>query len=177
VRRVPLLVALTTSALVIAGCGIDDPYQDDTATTSTTQTMTVIDRRSTYSTTPAPPASPDAREVQPDVSPAQAGARREAELVARRFLAGYLPYSYGQRPASAISGATTALRRDLARNPPRVSAARARGARPRVDQLRVTGGTAERVFVLAQISDRQSSYATSLTVVQRHRDWLVSEVR
>jgi hypothetical protein len=177
VRRAPLLVALTTSALVVAGCGIDDPYQGDAATTSTTQTTTVIDRRSTYSTTPAPLTSADAREVQPDLSPAQASARRDAESVARRFLAGYLPYSYGRRPGSAIRAATPALRRDLARNPPRVSAARARGARPRVEQLRATGGTSERVFVLAQISDRRSRYATSLTVVWRHGGWLVSEVR
>lgn len=174
-RQSPLLVALTASALLVAGCGIDDPYQGSTPPASTpavTQTTPAPETSSAPTATSA-----DAREVEPDLSPARATARRDALLVARRFLAGYLPYSYGRRRAGAIGGATAQLRRELASSPPRVSRGLSRGARPRVRRLRATGVGADRVFVFAQIAERRSSYATSLTILRRHRRWLVSEVR
>jgi hypothetical protein len=180
VRRFPL-AALTTSALLAIGCGIDDPYQDDAQRTATTTTAaTVVDRRGARAPTSAPTrtSSADAHEAQPNaLSPAQATAHRSAERVARRCLAGYLPYSYGRRRAATIDGATTELRHELARNPPRVRPGLTRAARPRVRRVRVTGVSTDRAFVFAQITDRRSRYATSLTVVQRRGRWLVSEVR
>src|SRR4051794_33993135 len=61
---------------------------------------------------------------------------RAALKVARRFLAGYLPYSYGQAPASGIQGAARPLARTLRRQPPRVAASE-RGRAPRLGGLEV----------------------------------------
>src|SRR4051812_13819180 len=65
------------------------------------------------------------------------GARERAALAAaRRFLAGYLPYSYGQAPAGWLQGAAAPLVRALRRQPPRVPAADRRLA-PRLVALEV----------------------------------------
>jgi hypothetical protein len=130
-------------------------------------------------TAAAPPTTTaaDAQEVEPALSPAQAQARHCVERAARRFLAGYLPYSYGRAPARSIRGATPALRRELATNPPRVAAVGTRSARPRVRELRVSGLNGSRAYVLAQVDDGSRTYATSLTIQRRGGRWLVAEVQ
>ncbi len=170
-RRVALLAAVIASSAMSAGCGITDPYQA-TGTTSTTPTATSAARTST-----SPPAANDAEEAAPSLSAVQRDAQRRAKRAARAFLTGYLPYSYGQRPDPAIRGATPALRRELIGHRPRVSAQLTNSARPRVRRLRATGLTRNRVYLLAQIDDRQSGYATTLTVQRRGARWLVSEVQ
>lgn len=111
--------------------------------------------------TAAPPTSPAA--VPPPVSPAPAvraparervpePAPRSIRRVARRFLAGYLPYLYGQRTARRIDASTARLRRRLAANRPRVSPA-ARRRRPRVVALEGERAPAGRWLVRARIAD------------------------
>jgi hypothetical protein len=103
---------------------------------------------------------------------------REASEAARRFLAGYLPYSYGRRPASSISSVTADLRRELVRHTPRVPPALAAKARPRLEgKPRLSGIAADQVILLARIDDGQSRYAALLTVQRRGHRWAVSQVR
>jgi hypothetical protein len=154
------LVALAAAAALTAGCGIDDPYQPDAG-----------------SATPTPASRRAVREDEPRLSPAQRDAQRRAERTAKAFLAGYLPYSYGQANARGIRAATPALRRELAANPPRVSVAARQAARPRVRQLRVSGLRGSRAYVLAQVEDGSRSYPTSLTLKRHGRRWLVATVR
>src|SRR4051794_23479414 len=75
---------------------------------------------------------------EPDAAPVSGRSRQEraALAAARRFLAGYLPYSYGQAPASRIVAATAPLARALRRHPPRVPASTRRLA-PRLVALQV----------------------------------------
>jgi type IV pilus biogenesis protein CpaD/CtpE len=156
--RLPL-VALAAAAALTAGCGIDDPYQPDAGNTTATT---------------APPRA--AREDEPRLSSAQRDAELRAERSAKAFLAGYLPYSYGQANARGIRAATPALRRELAANPPRVSVAAREAARRRVRQLRVSGLNGYRAYVLAQVEDGSRSYPTSLTLERHGHRWLVATV-
>jgi hypothetical protein len=171
--RLVLLAALLAGSCAIAGCGVSDPYQ---ARTSPPVTTATTPGTATHPTT-APSADDD--EATPTLSPLQRDAQQRAERSARAFLRTYLPYSYGQRPGSTIRAATASLRRELARQPPRVSPALAQSARPRVTSLRATGVTRTRVYVLAQIDDgqRRGIYATTLTVQRHAGRWLVSEVQ
>jgi len=159
------LVALSAAAALITGCGIDDPYQPN-ATTSTATTA---------SPTTAP-LSPDEGEVKPGLSPSERHGQRRAERAARAFVAGYLPYSYGLAPARRIRAATPALHRELAANPPRVSALAVHTARPRVRQLRVSGLNGSRAYVLVQVEDGSRTYPASLTLERRGSRWLVAAV-
>jgi hypothetical protein len=121
--------------------------------------------------------SNDADEAAPALSPSLRAARRGGERAARVFLAGYLPYTYAQRPGSQVRAVTGGLRRELVRRPPRVPPKLRRSARPRVRHVRVSGVTRDRVYVLAQVDDTQHPvYATTLTVARRGQRWLVSEV-
>lgn len=168
-----MLLAAVLSSCAIAGCGVNDPYQGRTSPAVTTATAPASDASPTTS------PSADANEAAPALSPLQRDAKDRAERAARAFLRTYLPYSYAQQPASAIRAATASLRRELARQPPRVSPALSASARPRVQSLRASGVTRTRVYFLAQIDDGQSNtiYATTLTVQRRDSRWLVSEVQ
>ncbi|MGH2941627.1 MAG: hypothetical protein ACRDLN_02465 [Solirubrobacteraceae bacterium] len=171
--RLALLAALLAGSCAIASCGVSDPYQGRTSPPLTTATAPGA------AANPTTAPSADADEAAPALNPLQRDAQRRAERAARAFLRTYLPYSYGQRPGSAIRAATASLRRELARQPPRVSPALAQSARPRVRSLRATGVTRTRVYVLAQIDDgqRRGIYATTLTVRLDAGRWLVSEVQ
>jgi len=161
-RARPHLVALVAAAaLASTSCGVHDPYQPSAPPTTPAQAQ----------------ASPDADEVTPHLSPAQRDAQHLVERVARGFLAGYLPYSYGQASARRIRAATPALRHDLETDPPRVSATVTHTARPRVLQLHTSGLDDPRAYVPAQIDDGSRTYATSLTIERRGRRWLVAAVR
>ncbi len=162
--RLPL-VALIAATLITSGCGIEDPYQPSAAT----RTDTTV-RPSTA------PVSPDADEAKPDLSPPQRDAQRRAESAARAFLTGYLPYSYDQATARRILSATPALRHELAGNPPHVSARTMRTAHPLVRQLRVSGLSGSRAYVLAQVDDGSRTYATSLTIERHGHRWLVTAI-
>lgn len=157
--RLPLVALAAAAAALTAGCGIDDPYQPGAATRTAT---TALLR--------------GARGDEPHESPAQRDAQRRAEHTARAFLAGYLPYSYGQANMHGIRAATTPFRRELAAHRPRVSVAEREAARPRVRQLWVAGLNGPRAYVLAQIEDGSRTYPTSLTLERHGPRWLVATV-
>lgn len=76
----------------------------------------------------------------------------EAQRVARRFLAGYLAYTYGHASASKIADTTLSLIRSLQARPPRVPPA-ARERYPRVIALQPASASAGRLGVRATVND------------------------
>ena len=178
-RHLTVAVIALAGAAWIGGCG--DEYVKGAGVYSNTSTAPV-----TGTTTNASPAAPlqttDSGGTENSESARiSAGQRRDARAAsaaARRFLDGYLPYSYGRGKADAISDATPALRSTLARNAPRVPPALAAKARPRiVGNPQVSGIAGGRVILLARIDDGQSRYVALLTVQRRGRQWAVSQVR
>jgi hypothetical protein len=109
----------------------------------------------------------------PAVAPSEASA---AIAAVRRFLDGYLPYSYGRADADAIRSAAATLVRALAAAPPRVPAAFAR-ARPRLISVRADAATGDgKVGVLAVVEDGRRRYVVPLTVREDGGRWLVTEI-
>ncbi|HEV3070093.1 MAG TPA: hypothetical protein VGY76_01545 [Solirubrobacteraceae bacterium] len=102
------------------------------------------------------------------------GHTREAERDARRFLAGYLPYAYGQAPANRITGATRSLIVSLEADPPRVPPA-SRARHPRVRSLHPTAAPAGEFAVSAVVNDGGLiDYPVGLLLVSEHGRLLVS---
>jgi hypothetical protein len=99
----------------------------------------------------------------------------EASRAARRFLRGYLPYTYGQRGASDLHGATSRLRSRLARQRPRVPAAERR-RRPRVVLVHADGAGPRRAGMVALVSDGARRYTVSLELARTAAGWTVTEV-
>jgi hypothetical protein len=178
-RHLTLAVIALAGAAWIGGCG--DEYVKGAGVYSNTSTAPI-----TATATSAAPAAPlqttdsGGRENSESarITASQQRAVRAASAAARRFLSGYLPYSYGRRNARAISSVTPALRDTLARQAPRVPPALAAKARPRlVGNPQVSGIAGGRVILLARIDDGQSRYVALLTVQRRGRQWAVSQVR
>lgn len=173
-RRLIAVIALT-SAIAISACGDEYVHGAGVYSTSTT----------TPATTPTPIAPAQTTDAggsesseAPRLSAAKRRAVRGASRAARRFLAGYLPYSYGRRDARTISSVSPTLRRTLASQAPRVPPALARKARPRLQRLQVSGiASGAHVILLAHVDDGQSRYVALLTLRQRGRRWTVREVR
>jgi hypothetical protein len=177
-RGLTVAVIALASAAGIGGCG--DEYSrgagvySDTTTTATATTAT--------QTAPAPLQTTDSGGTESSetrrLSAAQQRAVRGASAAARRFLDGYLPYSYGRGKPDAISSVTPALRRTLAKNAPRVPPALAAKARPRLlGRPQASGISGGRVILLARIDDGQSRYAALLTVRRQGSQWVVSQVQ
>jgi hypothetical protein len=97
-----------------------------------------------------------------------------AEVVARLFLRGYLPWLYGQAPLKTITAATSELLAGLKAHPPRIPPT-TRALRPTVAaiamQRRGRGWLA-----LPNISDGRETYELLLTLAQTRGRWLVSNV-
>jgi hypothetical protein len=175
-RRLTAAVTALAGAAGLVGCG--DEYTRGAGVYSNTATVA----QAPTSTAPAVPAqSTDAGGTENSergrTTAAQRRSVREASSAARRFLGGYLPYSYGRRNARTIDSATPALRRALASQAPRVPPALAEKARPRVEGLKASGFAPGRVILLARINDGQSRYVALLTLQRRGKRWVVSQVR
>ena len=175
--------AAVAIAVAITACG--DNYENGAGVYTATPTAPST-ARSTVASTPAPaapaPTQTTGGEGSEDqehdaLTPAQQRAVHTAGTVARRFLAGYLPYSYGQGDADEIRSVARQLRAELAQDPPRVPPALADKARPRVGRLQVSGTDRDRVILLAQVDDGQSRYAILLTVQRRDEQWIVTQVQ
>jgi hypothetical protein len=183
-RFVIAAVLALASAAGIASCG--DEYvrgagvYTNTATTATS-TPPVVTTVPTVTAGVEPEQTTDAGGTENTevgrLSPSDQRAADEASTAARRFLAGYLPYSYGRRAATAIRSASPTLRRTLARDAPRVPPALQKKARPRLRGIQVSGVSAGQVMMLARIDDGQSRYAALLTVQRRGHRWAVTQVR
>jgi hypothetical protein len=129
---------------------------------------------------PEPVASPAAPDEPPDegtpapvaVSRAEVAAGKRA---ARRFLAGYLEYAYGRREAAEIRAATSALRRRLAAERPRVPAReRRRAAELVLVQSDAVGR--ERAGFSALVDDGRRRYTVALDLVATPAGWRVARV-
>jgi hypothetical protein len=173
---VAMAVASTTA---MAGCGDEyvrgaGVYTNTSTTTTPAVTATSPDAVAPVQTTDA--GGTESSEVG-SISASQRRAVRAASRAARRFLAGYLPYSYGRRPAAKIRYVSASLRRTLERQAPRVPPALQAKARPRLQDLRLSGTAGGRVILLARIDDGQSRYAALVTVQRRGQRWAVSRVQ
>lgn len=98
----------------------------------------------------------------------------EAEQTARRFLAGYLAYTYGQAPASRITDATRSLIAFLQAHPPRVPPA-ARARRPRIVSLRPATAPTGEITLTAVVNDGGLiDYPIGLLLASEHGRLLVT---
>jgi hypothetical protein len=175
-RLTAVAIALASAAGLVA-CG--DEYTRGAGVYSNTTTTPVP---TTTIPAPGPPLqTTDSGGTESDergqVSASKQRDVRAAMTAGRRFLAGYLPYSYGQRNASSIRSVAPALRSVLARQAPRVPPALAAKARPRLTSLKYSGIDGQRVILLAHIDDGQSRYVALLTVRRQGKQWAVSQVR
>jgi hypothetical protein len=176
-RRLTVAAIVLASAGGVGACG--DEYQNG-AGVYTDTTTTADQTTSTLSAAPVQTTDDAGTESSESgrLSTVQRRAVREASTAGRRFLAGYLPYSYGRRDAAAIRSVTPALQHELDSNAPRVPPELAAKARPRVKRLQVSGiADARHVILMAHIDDGQSSYVALLTLQRQGRRWAVSQVR
>ena len=98
----------------------------------------------------------------------------QARRVADRFLAGYLPFAYGRDGAHAISGITSALRRQLLHERAELTPVERR-RRPRVVSLQTIVTTPTFVVATAVIDDGGvTTYRLRFTLERRAGRWLVS---
>lgn len=107
---------------------------------------------------------------------AQRGQRRRlasAERVARRFLSGYLRFTYGQGDAAAIRSISPGLERRLAAAAPRVDA-QTRALRPRVSALQAENLSRASVDLIAFVDDGARSYSFPLRLTRAGGAWQVS---
>jgi hypothetical protein len=95
------------------------------------------------------------------------------EPVVRRFLAGYLAYSYGR--ASVLPESTAALRARLLADPPRVPVV-VRRRRPRVIAVTVAAAGEANDRVLALIADGVARYPIELDLAYAAGRWRVDEI-
>jgi hypothetical protein len=127
---------------------------------------------------PAPAATtePPSEEGKPpaamNVSRRQVAA---AERAGRRFLAGYLPYSYGQRGAARIPAASERLRARLAHERPRVPPDVGE-RRPQVVLLHADGVASRNGELVALVIDGAHSYSVRLELERAAAGWRVTEV-
>jgi hypothetical protein len=123
-----------------------------------------------YPTVPARGAPREPSAIPPA---GRSPSERAALEAARRFLAGYLPYSYGQASASQIRGAAAPLARTLRRQPPRVAAGE-RELEPQLVALEVASVNGDLGFDLAAtIDDGRRRYAMTVAVRAQGERWLV----
>ena len=98
-----------------------------------------------------------------------------AKHAARRFLDGYLPYSYGRRSARSILAVTASLRRRLAAQRPRVNA-RDRHRRPRLVLVQSNGVGPVRAELVALVRDGSLRYTVPLELARHRSGWAVTAV-
>jgi hypothetical protein len=134
--------------------------------------------RSLAATPEATPARPVPQRPSEEGRSAAVASRpgvQRVERAARRFLAGYLPYSYGQHRARAIAGASPALRRRLRGQRPRVPP-RERARRARVMLLHADGVGRSRAAVVALVADGARSYTVAVELERARAGWRVTRV-
>ncbi len=99
-----------------------------------------------------------------------------AQRAARKFLVGYLPYSYGGARAERIWAAAGRLLRELERTPPRVPAAVAR-ADPRLVSVHAEATLGHlAINVVAVVADGQRRYRVPLELRRTRSGWVVAAV-
>lgn len=152
-------VTLTLLAVAFAaGCGGDDT--------------------SDHSTQSAPPVpGPIIGSPQPTGrDPLSRAERAAARTATRRFLAGYLPYLYGQGRASQVQPVSASVARTLRAGRARITPAQA-ARRPNVRALEVVGQSANSALATVTVADGgPAPYRLTLTVERRERRWLIADL-
>jgi hypothetical protein len=160
--RVRLFVCAIAVILAAAGVlallegGGPAPERAEAPRPRPTATATVAPAGPTATATPVAPPSEE--------GPAKVASRAEvraAKVAARRFLAGYLPFSYGHGRAREIRGASGELVRALAAQRPRVPH-RIRERRARVRLLQSNGVDARAASLTAFVADGNGVYTVAL---------------
>jgi hypothetical protein len=126
-------------------------------------------------TQPARAAAPSEDREPPDALAVTRADVSEVKRAARRFLAGYLPYSYGRRAPDAIVGATQQLRAELVSERPRAPAG-AHHRRPRIVLLQTEGAGREHAGILALVNDGERRYTVPLELARLEAGWRVTDV-
>lgn len=179
----PRLFALAVVVIVGAGAAFALLGDGDTSTERSRAAS------ASSALSPASPAAPPELAARPTASinaPSEEGKPEpaleaspsdvaQAKRAARRFLAGYLPYSYGTARASEIRAVSVELRRRLTRDRPRVTG-RERHRRPRVELLQADGVDHRHANVVALVSDGARRYTTPLELERTSAGWRVADV-
>lgn len=136
--------------------------------------------RASTATAVTPPLARTERAPTRTHTPARPAVRapKAVTALARRFLADYLSYLYGQRRARGIEGVSRSLRRRLAADHPRVPAA-ARRRRPRIVGMESTHvpGNPETWAVRARIADgKVADFPVELLLARRGRRLVVIQI-
>jgi hypothetical protein len=124
----------------------------------------------------APVATPVAPSEESDPSPGLRASQADiarSKRAARRFLAGYLPYTYGRRPANRIRAASPELLAQLERDRPRVPADERR-RRPRLELLQSNSVSRERADLVALVGDGARRYEVRIPLANTATGWLVT---
>jgi hypothetical protein len=125
-----------------------------------------------------PAATPSAPSEEGNPPASLQGSRRDiarSKQAARRFLARYLPYTYGRGRADRIPAATPELRAALSRARPR-GPARSLRRRPRLELLQSNGVSRERAKLVALVRDGRLRYTVRLRLANTAAGWLVTEL-
>jgi hypothetical protein len=121
------------------------------------------------------PTVPSEEGPAPAASLASRDEMRQAKRGARRFLAGYLRYSYGRGTARAIARAGARLRGRLSRERPRVPPAERR-RRPRVLLVQSDGASPDAARLVALVADGRRRYTVALGLERTAAGWRVTSV-
>jgi hypothetical protein len=181
VSELPTRAVLATCVLVIALGAFAFAQLDDPEPRSTTRPAP--DRQGGgYEVTHPPVVSHRPRDGEPpseegpleeQITPAQASRIRGAT---QRFMAGYLPYSYGRGDARDIRGAAPALIVLLAEKPPRVPDS-VRRRRPRLELVQLDGAGPTDAAAIAMVNDGLTRYSVHVRLIRTTSGgWIVSEV-
>jgi hypothetical protein len=179
----PRLFAIAAALIVAAALvltALDDagpaPERDQRAAPAAAPLDAPTDVAGASSPSPAPKAAPPSEEGTP--APGAVASRADvahAKRAARRFLAGYLPYTYGQRAAREIADVDPELRRRLASDRPRVPP-QERRRRPRLELLHADGAGRDRARMVALVSDGRRRYIVDLELARTSSGWHVTAV-
>ena len=173
-ERMPLFVISATvlvgAALLFAVVGDKDPLPRSASAERAPKEPVAEEPQ------PAPPPveeEDDARTPALEAAP-EPGELRRAQRVAHRFLAAYLPWSYGRGSLGAIgASASPELRDELEAQPPRVPQG-AENAAPRVRSLQAEQATERSMQVLAVVDDGERTYSLALALERVSRTWRVT---
>ena len=179
----PRMFVVAVAAIIAAAAALallDDigpaptPARTDRAGAGSTDAAGRVEAPSTASPT-ATPALPSEEGRPARESVASRAEVARAKRLARRFLRGYLRFSYGRGATSAIVGSTDELRRRLAEERPRVPA-KERRRRPRLVLVQSDSVSRAQARLLAFVSDGKRRYTVPLELVRTRAGWRVVSV-
>ena len=172
---VALIVGTTAIFALLDDAGFSPARRPPDASTSPAPAQVALEPPPP-ATAPAAAEGPPSEEGKPPA--ALEGSRREVEQArraARRFLVGYLLYSYGNGRAREIENASADLQRRLTRERPRVPRREAR-RRPRLVLLHADGAGREHAGMVALVSDGARNYTVALELARTDAGWRVIDV-